>query len=152
MMLAGALAVSAAAATVDPLAQPSPGLRLLGGILAAAGLAVAMAGVVAFRRRRTTVDPRFPERASALVADGVYRWTRNPMYVGFAGMALGAAAGLGSPLALVGPGVLIAYLDRVQIPAEERALRARFGPSFDAYGRTVGRWLGRGARSQNDAA
>lgn len=152
MMLAGALAVSAAAATADPLAQPSPGLRVLGGILAAGGLAVAVAGVVAFRRQRTTVDPRYPERVSALVADGVYRMTRNPMYVGFAGIALGAAAILGSPLALVGPGLLVAYLDRVQIPVEERALRARFGGSFDAYVQTVGRWLGRGGRSRPDAA
>jgi protein-S-isoprenylcysteine O-methyltransferase Ste14 len=128
------------------------GLRVLGVILAAAGLAVAVAGVMAFRRQRTTVDPRFPERASALVADGVYRWTRNPMYVGFVGVALGAAAALGSPLALVGPALLAAYLDRVQIPAEERALRARFGAAFDAYARTVGRWLGRGGPLRPDAA
>jgi protein-S-isoprenylcysteine O-methyltransferase Ste14 len=144
LVLAGALAASAAAAAVDPVARPSPALRALGGALAASGVAVAGAGVAAFRRRRTTVDPRYPERATALVDEGVYRWTRNPMYVGFVGVAAGAAALLGSPLALLGPGLLAAYLDRVQIPAEERALRARFGAPFESYARTVRRWVGRG--------
>ncbi|MBY0491567.1 MAG: isoprenylcysteine carboxylmethyltransferase family protein [Gemmatimonadaceae bacterium] len=104
---------------------------------------MAGAGVAAFRRQRTTVDPRYPERATTLVAEGVYRWTRNPMYVGFVSVAAGAAVALGSPLALFGPGLLGVYLDRVQIPAEERALRARFDAPFESYVRTVHRWLGR---------
>jgi protein-S-isoprenylcysteine O-methyltransferase Ste14 len=106
---------------------------------------VALAGVAAFRRRRTTVDPRYPERATALVAEGVYRWSRNPMYVGLVTVAGGGAAASGSALAAAGPALLAAYLDRVQIPAEERALRARFGAGFDAYARAVPRWAGRRA-------
>lgn len=145
VLLAGALVGSAAMAAVDPLARPSLPLHAAGALLAGGGAAVAVGGVVAFRRRRTTVDSRFPERASALVEDGVYRWTRNPMYVGFVGVAIGGAAALGSALALVRPGLLAAYLDRVQIPAEERALRARFGTDFDDYTGRVGRWLGRNA-------
>lgn len=143
LMLFGAMALSAASAVADPFARPSGALRLLGGLFAAGGLAVAASGVAAFRRQRTTVDPRYPERATALVAEGVYRWTRNPMYVGFVTIAAGAAVALGSPLALLGPGVLTVYLDRVQIPAEEMALRARFGAPFESYARTVNRWVGR---------
>jgi protein-S-isoprenylcysteine O-methyltransferase Ste14 len=143
-MLVGALGVSAGAAAADPLARPSAALATLGALLAAAGIGIAVAGVAAFRRRRTTVDPRYPERATALVGSGVYGWTRNPMYVGLVGVALGAAVGVGAPLALAGPVLLAVYLDRVQIPAEERALRARFGPEFEGYARRVGRWLGRG--------
>lgn len=139
----GAFAVSAAVAASDPVARPSSALRVLEGLLATAGLGVAGAGVAAFRRQRTTVDPRYPERATSLVANGVYRWTRNPMYLGFTSVATGAAAALGSPLALLGPGLLALYLDRVQIPAEEQALRDRFGESFASYSRTVCRWLGR---------
>jgi protein-S-isoprenylcysteine O-methyltransferase Ste14 len=71
--------VSAASASVDPVVGPTVALRVLGGLLAIFGIGVADAGVAAFRRARTTVDPRYPERASSLVADGVYRWTRNPM-------------------------------------------------------------------------
>lgn len=143
VVLAGALAISAVGARVDPVRQRSAALRVAGALLATGGLAVALAGVAAFRRQRTTVDPRHPERASALVTDGVYRWTRNPMYVGFVGVALGGASALGSPLGVLGPAFLSLYLDRVQIPAEEAALRSHFGLGFDAYTRTVGRWLGR---------
>lgn len=147
-MLIGAVVVSAVVAAADPVARPSDALRVLGGILAAAGAGVAGAGVVAFRRQRTTVDPRYPERATALVAAGIYRWTRNPMYLGFTSVALGAAAALGSPMALLGPGLLAVYLDRIQIPAEEHALLARFGASFESYRRTVRRWIGRRGRAR----
>ena len=143
--LAGALALSAGVAAVDPVRRPSPALRAAGAALAAAGVAVALAGVAAFRRRGTTVDPRYPERARALVAEGVYRWSRNPMYVGLVAVAGGGAAASGSALAVVGPALLAAYLGRVQIPAEERALQARFGATFDAYARAVPRWAGRRA-------
>ena len=138
--LGGALAVSAAVAALDPVRRPSPALRAGGAALAAAGAAVALAGVMAFRRRRTTVDPRYPERAAALVAEGVYRWSRNPMYVGLVAVSAGAAVASGSALAAAGPALLAGYLDRVQIPVEERALRARFGAAFDAYSRAVPRW------------
>jgi protein-S-isoprenylcysteine O-methyltransferase Ste14 len=65
------------------------------------------------------------------------------MYVGLVAIAGGAAARSGSVLAAAGPALLAAYLDRVQIPAEERALRDRFGAAFDAYAAAVRRWGGR---------
>lgn len=143
LMLFGAVGLSVGLASIDPLAQSILGLRALGVMMAIAGLATALAGVLAFRRQQTTVDPRYPERASTLVADGVYRWTRNPMYVGFVCVAIGAAVALGSLFALAGPGVLAMYLDRVQVPAEERALQERFGASFEHYALSVRRWAGR---------
>lgn len=143
VVVAVGLAVSRVLAGVDPLARPSAPLQALGAGLAVAGVAVALAGVRAFRRHQTTVDPRVPERAATLVADGPYRWTRNPMYVGMVAVAVGAAAWLGSPLSLAGPALVFAWLDRVQIPAEERALRARFGDGFARYSGRVARWAGR---------
>jgi protein-S-isoprenylcysteine O-methyltransferase Ste14 len=143
--LVGALAVSAGLAAADPARRRSLALRAAGAGLALAGVAVALAGVAALRRRGTTVDPRHPERAAALVDEGVYRRSRNPMYVGLVAVAGGAALATGSALAAAGPALLAGYLDRVQIPAEERALRARFGAAFDAYARAVPRWAGRRA-------
>lgn len=143
LLLAGALTLGAALAAADPVARPTPALGMAGAALALGGGVVAVAGVAAFRRQRTTVDPRVPERATTLVTDGVYRWTRNPMYLGFVSIAVGAAMALGSGLALVGPALLAGYLDRVQIPAEERALAARFGAGFVAYAGAVRRWAGR---------
>ena len=109
--------------------------------LAVIGLAFLAPAGAAFRRARTTVNPLKPEAASALVVAGVYRFTRNPMYVGFAALLLAWAAWLAVPLALLGPALFVAYLTRFQILPEERALRARFGEGFDAYCRQVRRWL-----------
>jgi protein-S-isoprenylcysteine O-methyltransferase Ste14 len=143
LVLVAAVSLSVTAARIDPLASASVELQVLGALVAIVGSATALAGVLAFRHQRTTVDPRYPERASALVANGIDRWTRNPMYVGFVCVGIGAAVALGSLLALAGPAALALYLDRVQIPAEERALRERFGQSFHSYVLSVRRWFGR---------
>lgn len=108
---------------------------------AVGGVALALAGVREFRRAQTTVNPLEPERASAVVASGVFKYTRNPMY---AGMALGLAGLALWPGSL--PGLLIvpafcAYLTVFQIMPEERALIARFGPAYQSYLGQVRRWL-----------
>ena len=114
------------------------GLALL---LAAVGGAFSLAGLLAFRRARTTVNPLRPERASALVTDGVYRLTRNPMYVGMLLVLLGWAVFLSAPLAWPGPLLFAAYIQRFQIRPEERALTALFGSEYEAFCRSVRRWL-----------
>ncbi len=118
-----------------------PGRGRLAGGLVAAGVGVAVAGVVAFRRARTTVNPTRPDASSALVTGGVYRISRNPMYVGMALALAGVAVALAHPAALLGPAAFVAYLTRFQIHPEERALRAAFGDAFEAYERRVRRWL-----------
>lgn len=105
------------------------------------GVAIAIAGVIEFRRARTTVDPMHPGRASALVSSGIYRLTRNPMYLGFALILAGWIVALRCLPALPVVAVFVLYLDRVQIPPEEAALRACFGSAFDEYASRVGRWL-----------
>lgn len=117
-------------------------LRLPSGVLLGlAGLAVSVAGLKAFRRHRTTVNPLQPGRATELVCDGIFRWTRNPMYLGMVMMLGGWALYLANGVALLGPVVLFAWLTRFQILPEERALRHKFAGAFDDYARRVGRWL-----------
>ena len=95
----------------------------------------------AFRRRRTTVDPIQPQKASSLVIDNVFRYTRNPMYLGLV-LVLGAWAVYLSNLAsLVMLPVFIAYLTRFQIQPEERVLLEKFGDDFEQYMRKVRRWI-----------
>ncbi|WP_119964030.1 methyltransferase family protein [Simplicispira lacusdiani] len=106
-----------------------------------AGLGFSLAGVLAFRRASTTVNPLHPERAAALVTTGVYRITRNPMYVGMVLVLLAWAVLLASPVALAGPVVFIAYMNRFQIGPEEQALGALFGPEYAAYRSRVRRWI-----------
>jgi protein-S-isoprenylcysteine O-methyltransferase Ste14 len=121
---------------------PAPALRAtLALTLVAAGALIAAAGVLAFRRARTTVDPRVPQHSSALVVAGIYRLTRNPMYVGFALALAGWALWLAHPVAAFGPLLFVLWIDRLQIAPEERALRGRFGSSFDDYCGRTRRWL-----------
>lgn len=129
-------------ARVAPAADfPLPARRAIAIGLAAVGAGIAVAGVVAFRRAKTTVNPLNPEAASALVVSGVYRLTRNPMYLGSLVVLLGWAAFLANALALIFAGAFVLYLNRFQIAPEEKALASRFGPAFAGYCATVRRWL-----------
>jgi protein-S-isoprenylcysteine O-methyltransferase Ste14 len=110
-------------------------------VIAVAGLAIGVVAVGHFLRARTTVDPLDPGKASALVASGLYRFTRNPMYLGVALLLLAWAVYLGNIASLAGLPLFIAYMNRFQIEPEERALQARFGQDFEAYCRRVRRWI-----------
>ena len=76
------------------------------------GAAIAIAGVVAFHRARTTVNPLKPEATSSLVTSGIYRFTRNPMYVGIAFALLAWAVFLSSLWDLLGPLIFALYITR----------------------------------------
>lgn len=118
----------------------APRLALVA-LLCAAGATFDLAGLLAFRRSRTTVNPLKPERASALVTGGVYRITRNPMYVGMALLLLSWAVYLSAVLPFAGPLLFALYITRFQIQPEERALQAIFGEAYAAYAARVRRWL-----------
>jgi protein-S-isoprenylcysteine O-methyltransferase Ste14 len=87
------------------------------------------------------VNPLQPDAASSLVSGGVYRWTRNPMYLGMALVLLAWAVYLSSIAALAVLPLFIVYINRFQIEPEERALEARFGAQFERYRKAVRRWL-----------
>jgi protein-S-isoprenylcysteine O-methyltransferase Ste14 len=138
----------AAAGLMWGIANWLPGPQLptavrLWGALALAGLGVfiALAGVIHFARAKTTVNPLRPERASALVTGGVFRFSRNPMYLGMALVLLGWAVALSSAASLLALAAAVWYLDRFQIQPEERVLRAHFGEAFEAYCRRTRRWV-----------
>lgn len=105
------------------------------------GAAFSAAGIAAFRRARTTLNPMKPDEASALVTNGIYRFTRNPMYVGLLMVLLGWAAFLCAPWVLVGPTVFVLYMNRFQIAPEERVLLSVFGERYSTYQAKVRRWL-----------
>ena len=110
-------------------------------ILVAAGLAFDLLGLLAFRASRTTINPLAPERASALVTGGVYRITRNPMYVGMAFLLLAWAVHLSALLPFAGIAVFVLYITRFQIRPEERVLKGLFGEQYASYAARVRRWL-----------
>ena len=110
-------------------------------MLVAAGLAFDLVGLLAFRAARTTLNPLEPERATALVTGGVYRITRNPMYVGMALLLLAWAVYLAALLSFAGLVVFVAWITRYQIRPEERVLAGRFGEEYARYTARVRRWL-----------
>ena len=109
--------------------------------LALVGVAFDLLGLFAFRASRTTLNPLKPERATALVTRGIYRVSRNPMYVGMAFLLLAWAVHLCALLPFVGPVVFVLYITRYQIQPEERILNGIFGDSYLAYAARTRRWL-----------
>lgn len=131
-------AVSLATPSVD---MPFAARAIAAAVLVVAGVSISAAGVISFRRARTTVNPTKPDSTSALVSSGIYGVTRNPMYLGFLLALLGWAAFLSNAAALIGPVAFVLYMNRFQISPEEKALSALFGAEFSAYKSRVRRWL-----------
>lgn len=131
-----------AVAGIGPqLGLPSQLRNVLTGLVVAAAGTFDLLGLLAFRASRTTINPLKPALTSALVTGGVYRLTRNPMYVGIALLLAAWAVWLSSLLPLAGLPVFVAYITRFQIQPEERALKKLFGEEFVAYASRVRRWL-----------
>ena len=123
-----------------------PGSQILAFPWRVLGLAPFVIGLVlnlladqAFKRHGTTVKPF--EESSSLVTDGVFRVTRNPMYLGMTLILLGIAMFLGSATSFAIVVLLAVLLDRVFIVPEERKLLDTFGASFREYRGRVRRWI-----------
>ena len=110
-------------------------------LLLTTGVVVAVAGVLEFRRARTTVNPTTPQAASSMVRAGIYRHTRNPMYLGMLLILAAWAAWLANLAAAAVLPAFLLYINRFQIKPEERILAGLFAADFDAYRRSVRRWL-----------
>jgi protein-S-isoprenylcysteine O-methyltransferase Ste14 len=116
-----------------------PVVTAVGAAVLVAGLALAAGGIAGVIRHRTTIVPHHP--VSALVTDGAYRVSRNPMYTGLATAYLGTALLFGSwwPV-LLWPAVMLAVL-ALAIRPEERYLGERFGLTYTDYRARVRRWV-----------
>ena len=110
-------------------------------LLVLAGMSIALSGVLAFRKAKTTPNPHTPEKATSIVRSGPYRFTRNPMYLGLAFVLLGFCAYLANPMTFFAVIAFIAYITRFQIMPEERVLLQNFDETYASYTRSVRRWL-----------
>ncbi len=118
-----------------------PGQDFAAAMLLLAAFAVGFRGVAVFRRQRTTVNPTTPGAASAIVTTDIYSLTRNPMYLALALALVAWGIFLGSFVALTGVPLFVVYMNLFQIAPEERALAGKFGAAYEAYCRSVRRWL-----------
>ncbi|CAL78371.1 conserved hypothetical protein; putative membrane protein [Bradyrhizobium sp. ORS 278] len=136
------------AAAMWPLARFAPVVPLddrwrwiLAASLALCGLLVARAGVAAFARHKTTINPVNIDAASSLVTSGIFARTRNPMYLGMTLLLLGWAVVLAGAWTFLGPVAFVLFITRFQIIPEERVMTAKFGAAYETYQREVRRWI-----------
>ena len=105
------------------------------------GFVILISAVRLFRKDKTTVNPLSPEQATKLVTDGIFKYSRNPMYLGMA-LVLGSIAVFFN---LIGGIILVAlfcaYITKFQILPEERAMRDLFSDDFDKYTKVTRRWI-----------
>ncbi len=127
---------------LTPSLEAPFGLRVATALaLACIGQSISITGMVAFRRAKTTMNPMKASAASSLVSSSVYRFTRNPMYLGLLLTLLAWAAFLSNPLGVLWVPVFVLYINRFQITPEERVLSSLFGAEYAAYRNRVRRWL-----------
>ena len=136
-LIFGALLASGLLLDSDPL--PLGPVSIGGMVLAGGGVVLIGIALGLFRSSRTRPEPWQP--ASSLVDRGLYRFTRNPMYLGMAMLSLGIAIAFASL-----PGAFLALtalliIDRAVVTREETYLKRRFGQDYIAYMARVRRWL-----------
>jgi protein-S-isoprenylcysteine O-methyltransferase Ste14 len=141
VLLVTALLMAVTAWVVPAVLLSFPYQTLVACGVAFVGAAICTLGVLSFRRAGTTVNPLKPDTSSALVCSGVYKLTRNPMYLGFLMLLIAWGIYLSNALALIFVPIFLVYMNRFQIEPEERALLSRFGQEFVAYTTRVHRWL-----------
>lgn len=122
-----------------PAWPTNPAMEAIGAVAFLAGLVLIGLAFARFRAHGTTFDPVGP--ATALATDGIYRISRNPMYLGAVLAFLGLAIYLSAPwLLLVLPAMVMA-LTKLAIEREEAYLRRRFGAAYEAYAARTRRWI-----------
>ncbi|MEM9496055.1 MAG: isoprenylcysteine carboxylmethyltransferase family protein [Pseudomonadota bacterium] len=109
--------------------------------LIAAGAAILVVSVLMFFKAKTTVNPHAPDRTKTLVRHGLYRFSRNPMYLAMALLLIGGAALLQNGAAFAGPVMFVLAVTYLQIMPEEKALREKFGDDYADYCRRTRRWI-----------
>ena len=130
------------------LAQLLPTLSLVSSNLYRVGIVIMLAGfsldliaLYQFRKNKTTISPLSPHKASTMVASGLYKYTRNPMYLGLLIALIGWALYLGNLASFACLPIFVRLITRFQILPEERILREKFGAPYEQYLTQVRRWI-----------
>lgn len=129
------------ARTAPVVIDTSPMWAEVGIRLSQLSAVIALVAFASFFIARTTINPLNPSRASALVTTGIFRITRNPMYLSLLLLLVAYAVRLDSWVEWLGPVLFAAYVTRFQIVPEERILAVKFGAAYLAYKNRTRRWL-----------
>jgi protein-S-isoprenylcysteine O-methyltransferase Ste14 len=119
---------------------PSWQSQPIGALIFVLGMIGPVIAITQFRSVGTEVSPTSETNAKLVIA-GIYRFTRNPMYLGLTIASLGIAVFFGRPLMFLTPLFVFAITNWIFIPFEEAKMRRQFGAEFDAYTKRVRRWM-----------
>ena len=113
----------------------------LGIFLLLSGFSILVSAVSLFRKDKTTVNPLSPEQATKLVTDGIFKYSRNPMYLGMAVVLTSIAVFFNLLGGIILIALFCAYITKFQIIPEERAMSDLFSDDFDKYTKETRRWV-----------
>ncbi|MGB0908158.1 MAG: methyltransferase family protein [Maricaulaceae bacterium] len=116
-------------------------LKIPAYVIGTAGILILLTAIASFVNARTTVNPHKPETASKLVITGLYRISRNPMYLAMAMLLIAGTFLSGNWAAFIGPVVFVALITHLQIKPEEEVLTGQFGVAYTAYCQQTRRWI-----------
>ena len=105
------------------------------------GLACVLPSFRLFARYETTISPLTPSDTAALVTEGMYRYSRNPMYLGLLLLTIASTIWFGAWLGIIINIVFIFLINFLQIIPEEEALLTIFGEEYEEYKKNVRRWI-----------
>ncbi len=105
------------------------------------GLTIDVIAIISFIKIKTTINPRSPKNTNQLVTAGLYRYSRNPMYLGLLLLLFGAALWLGNPANVFVLLLFLLFITLFQIKPEEEILCEKFGSDYRHYCEKVRRWL-----------
>lgn len=117
------------------------GQTALAALIAFFGLAIMIWAGYLFKKHQTTIHPFAPQDTSTIVTQGIYRLSRNPMYLAMLLILMSSVVLYGKVIALAPALIFYIYMTRHQIIPEERALEAKFGQSYLDYKAKVRRWI-----------
>jgi len=104
-------------------------------------LSLALAGLLTLTSNKTTLNALHPDRTRKLVTEGCYRFSRNPVYLGFVGLHFATALLLGSVVGLLVTPFLILLLTILHIQVEEAGMQRLFGLQWEQYCNKTPRWF-----------
>lgn len=117
------------------------GRFLLAKILVLLAALIGLVSLYQFFKKKTSIDPMHPDKANQLVTTGLYKFSRNPMYLALLMVLLGFGLYLGNAFNTLVAAGFVAYMNRFQIIPEERILLAKFGNKFKSYQIATRRWF-----------
>ena len=105
------------------------------------GLVCFLSAIGLFKKNQTTVTPLNPSSATKLITNGIYKYSRNPMYLGMSLVLAGISIMVNPIGGLAFISLFILYINQFQIEPEEKAMTKLFKNEFSEYKKYVRRWI-----------